>query len=132
MQIVAHQGRLRFSIESPIRHVRSGFFYVWRKYMAIQHGDVIAVVARWLATARDELQELSADARVFVTDTRNRWSNDPAFRTSVLRAGLTALIAAAVRGPRATVLWVIQTLLSLVLAVIEALDQRPSQCAEAF
>lgn len=93
--------------------------------MALSLDDVIAAAARWIATAIDELSRLTADVRDLFRHGRVQWRSDPQFRASVLRNALEGVSAAAIRGPRAAVLWTVAVAGEFIVLLATTLRDDP-------
>lgn len=73
--------------------------------MTISASDIADAFRRWALESRDELAALTQQVRELTRLVVAQWRSDAAFRSAVLKAIAHGLGAAALRGPRATVLW---------------------------
>jgi hypothetical protein len=85
--------------------------------------QLFATAAEWLAYGRAELVELSRDVRDLAASTRTRWREDGSFRSRVFRQALEGLAAVVLKGPRATILWLMVVVANIVTWVALTLDQ---------
>jgi len=73
--------------------------------MTITANDIAEALRRWALESRDELATLTRQVRELAHLVAAQWRSDSAFRSAVLKAVAHGLGTAALRGPRATVLW---------------------------
>lgn len=92
--------------------------------MSIPYQEPLAVASRWLATAKIELIKLASDIVELFRSTRLQWREDPRFRAQVIREVLRVLGTGIPKGPRVTVLVIIEALADLILIASGVLRQR--------
>lgn len=92
--------------------------------MSIPYQEPLAVASRWLATAKIELIKLASDIAELVRGTKRQWREDPRFRSHVIREVLRVLGTGVPKGPRVTVLVIVEALADLVLIASGVLRQR--------
>ena|GEM_PF-6901580 len=90
--------------------------------MSFSRDELLSATSRWLATARSELSALKYDVTKLAADFGDRWRASPEFRVRVVRSALEGLLAAAIRGPRASALWLVVALAQLLLLLVDLLD----------
>jgi len=90
--------------------------------MTISLNDLAGAVHLWATATRTEISHLAFEVRALGNVFRHKWRTDPAFRGSVLKALGHALGAAALRGPRATVLWAASAVGQLLTILAGLLD----------
>jgi hypothetical protein len=73
--------------------------------MSITANEVADAVRRWALETRSELSGLAREVRSFARLVAQQWRTDKASRSAILSAVAHGLGAAALRGPRATLLW---------------------------
>ncbi len=85
--------------------------------------QLFATAAEWLAYGRAELIELSRDMHKLATSTRTQWREDGSFRARIIRQALEGLASVVLKGPRATILWLMVVVANIVTSIALTLDQ---------
>lgn len=90
--------------------------------MTISLNELAGAVHLWATTTHTEISHLAFEVRALGNAFGHKWRTDPVFRSSVLKAIGHALGAAALRGPRATVLWAASAVGQLLTILARLLD----------